>query len=96
MNNSNFKSDQNQASSRRSQKALHKVAKMRKAYTFARSETLTTEIDILPSTSNRTQSIKIDDALKDEFEDQVNDLYLWTQNLSINDDFLKSPRLPTV
>jgi hypothetical protein len=71
------------------------VAKMKKAYQYTRSETLTTDVDILPSASVRTQSVKLDDGLNDEFEDQVNDLYLWTQNLSVNDDYIKSPRLST-
>jgi hypothetical protein len=69
---------------------------MKKAYAYTRSETLTTDVDILPSASTRTQSGKEDDGLNDEFEDQVNDLYLWTQNLSINDDYLKSPHLSTI
>jgi hypothetical protein len=75
---------------------MQKVARMKKAYTFARSETLTTDADVLPSASNRTYSLKEEThEINEEFDDQANDLYLWTQNLSINDDYLKSPRLPT-
>lgn len=83
-------------SSRRSRAYLSKVAKMKKAYTFARSETLMTgDIDNIPSVSYRAQSFKVDDDLKDDFEDQVNDLYMWTQNLSVNDEYIKPSRLPT-
>jgi len=93
---SQFKVSEPRISSRRSKNAIQKVAKMKKAYTFARSETLTTEADVLPSASNRTYSMKEEiQEINAEFEDQANDLYLWTQNLSINDDYLKSPRLPT-
>ena len=94
LNNSTYiKSTVSQISSRRSKKALNKVNMMKKTYTMARSETITTE-EILNRSEQLNESFKIPDDLNDEFENEVKNLYTWTQNLSINDDYLNSPRLP--
>ena len=82
-----------QVSSRRSKKAMSKVSRMKKAYTIARSETITTE-DILNDSEPLNESFKIPDDLNDEFENEVKNLYIWTKNLSVNDEFLNTPRLP--
>ena len=82
-----------QVSSRRSKKAMSKVSRMKKAYTIARSETITTE-DILNDSEPLNESFKIPDDLNDEFENEVKNLYIWTKNLSVNDEFFNTPRLP--
>ena len=40
-------------------------------------------------------SFRVAEELNDEFEDEVSNLYMWTQNLSVNDDYVNTPRLPT-
>jgi hypothetical protein len=87
LNNSNYKLNTPQVSSRRSKNALSKVSKMKKAYGQVRSETLTTE-SAIHNSERPTESYKIPDDLNDEFENEVRNLYMWTQNLSLNDDIL--------
>ncbi|RNA18367.1 hypothetical protein BpHYR1_005345 [Brachionus plicatilis] len=87
LNSSNYKSSLSQVSSRRSKNALSKVSKMKKAYQIARSETLTTDVDI-PSSGKYSESFKVPEELNDDFEAEVKNLYMWTKNLSINDDYL--------
>ncbi len=74
-------------SSRRSKKALTKVSKMKKAFSMARSETLTTEPDGGgPNQEDQpNDTFKLPEDLNDEFEDEVKNLYMWTKNLSLND-----------
>lgn len=60
---------------------------MKKMYQMARSETLTSDVEI-PSSSKYSESIKIPEDLNDDFEAEVKNLYMWTQNLSVNDDYL--------
>jgi hypothetical protein len=74
---------------------------MKKAYTEAtmpRSETLNTDIDAQLGHSITSEPVnehfKLPDDLNDEFEREVKNLYMWTQNLSVNDDaYLSSPRI---
>ena len=73
---------------RRSKQAVSKVSQMKKAYTMARSETLTTEIGLTENNTQHTDSFKMPEDLNDDFEAEVKDLYLWTQNLSTNDDLV--------
>jgi len=64
---------------------------MKKAYSMARSETVTTENGVVTenNTSGRhSDSFKMPEELNDEFENEVKNLYLWTQNLSTNDDLV--------
>ena len=75
---------------------MSKVAKMKKTYQqqqqqqpFALSQTLTSDRDTALITDNYQEYEKVNEEFNDEFENQVNDLYLWSQNLSINDDYLK-------
>jgi hypothetical protein len=96
LKNSNFKGNEIQSTARRSKNAVNKVAKMKKVYqqqNFVRSETLTSEKQSDRDTNNITGHNmgleKINTALNDDFDNQVNDLYLWSQNLSLNDDYLK-------
>ena len=95
LNSSQFKSATSQNSSRRSKNALLKVSRMKKAYSITRSETLTTaEQDMLNSSGGQpTDSFKMIGDLDDNFDDEVNKIYQWTKNLSINDDIF-TPRLP--
>lgn len=98
LNSSNFKSTISQTSSRRSKNAIIKVTKMKKAYSMTRSETLTTigghgQGDVVIS-GRVSESFKMTDELEDNFEDEVKDLYMWTKNLSVNEDiFSNTPRL---
>lgn len=94
LNSSNFKSSLSHISSRRSKNAVSKVSRMKKAYAIARSETLTTDVDANHSSDRQSESFKLPDDLNDDFEAEVKNLYMWTQNLSINDDFINTPRLP--
>jgi hypothetical protein len=57
-----------------------------------RSETIT--IDGINNSTQLNDSFKIPDELNDEFENEVKNLYAWTKNLSISDEFLNSPRRP--
>ena len=59
---------------------------------MARSETLNTEMELTNNSNPRSESFKLPDELNDDFEDEVKNLYMWTQNLSVNDDFVNSPR----
>jgi hypothetical protein len=97
LNNSSFKNTLSQVSSRRSRNAVSKVLKMKKAYSMPRSETLTTEADIFNSSMpNSEPPFKLPDDLNDDFEKEVKNLYMWTQNLSMSDDvYLNTPRLPS-
>ena len=61
---------------------------MKKAFQMARSETLTTDVDVYQSSGQYSESFKMPEELNDEFETEVKNLYMWTQNLSINDDYL--------
>lgn len=90
---SSYKNSLSQVSSRRSKNAMSKALRMKKAY--ARSETLTTEVDLINSSVPVSEPFKLPDDLNDDFEKEVKNLYMWTQNLSINDDYLNSPRLPS-
>ena len=97
LNNSNFKSVLSHASSRRSKNALSNVSRMKRNYNKnnfqpARSETLNTDHELLNHSNPRSDSFKIPEDLNDEFEDEVKNLYMWTQNLSINDEFVQTPR----
>jgi hypothetical protein len=98
LSSSNYKTTSSMASttSRRSKNAISKVSQMKKIYTNARSETLTTETGemITDNTSgNHSDSVfKLPDDLNDDFENEVKNLYLWTQNLSTNDEIISSPR----
>ncbi len=59
---------------------------MKKIYTNARSETLTSDGEVITdNTSGHQSSFKMTDDLNDQFENEVKDLYLWTQNLSTNE-----------
>jgi hypothetical protein len=93
LKNSNFRSNEAQGTARRTKNALNKVARMKKVYQqqqqFARSQTLTSDRDTTNVTENNVESEKTNEAFNDDFENQVNDLYLWSQNLSLNDDYLK-------
>lgn len=60
---------------------------MKKLYQEARSETLTTDVD-LPSSGKYSETFKVPEELNDDFESEVKNLYMWTKNLSINDDYL--------
>ena len=73
---------------RRSKQAVTKVSQMKKVYAMARSETLTTENGLTENNTQHSDSFKMPEDLNDDFEAEVKDLYLWTQNLSTNDDFL--------
>lgn len=75
-------------SSRRSKNAISKVSQMKKIYAMARSETLTTENGGFTEITNQSDSFKMPDDLNDDFEAEVKDLYLWTQNLSEKDDLV--------
>ena len=55
---------------------------------MARSETLTTENGGFTEITNQSDSFKMPDDLNDDFEAEVKDLYLWTQNLSEKDDLV--------
>lgn len=68
---------------------------MKKAYAMARSETLTTEADNMNSSGHHSESFKLPDDLNDDFENEVKNLYMWTQNLSLNDEYVNTPRVPT-
>jgi hypothetical protein len=85
LNSSHSKSSLKGTSSRRSKNALSKIAKMKKVYSIARSETLTSEADFATSADPQSESFKLPDDLNDEFENEVKNLYMWTKNLSIND-----------
>ena len=61
---------------------------MKKIYAMARSETLTTENGGFTEITNQSDSFKMPDDLNDDFEAEVKDLYLWTQNLSEKDDLV--------
>lgn len=61
-----------------------------------RSETLNTDAATEMAYGRETfnEKFKLPDDLNDDFEAEVKNLYMWTQNLSVNDDeFLNSPRL---
>lgn len=60
---------------------------MKKVYQEARSETLTTDVD-LPNSEKYSGNFKVPEELNDDFETEVKNLYMWTKNLSINDDYL--------
>ena len=98
LNSSNFKSVLSHTSSRRSKNALSNVSRMKRNYNnrnnfpAARSETLNTDHEMLNHSNPRSDSFKIPDDLNDEFEDEVKNLYMWTQNLSVNDEFVQTPR----
>lgn len=85
LNNSNSKSSFKGTSSRRSKNALNKIAKMKKIYSMARSETLNTEADMATIGEPLDDSFRLPDDLNDEFENEVKNLYMWTKNLSFND-----------
>ncbi len=88
---SNYKTTSESSTSRRSKRAVNKVSQMKKAYTLARSETVTTENGAFTenNTSGRhSDSFKLPEELNDDFENEVKNLYLWTQNLSANDDLV--------
>ena len=94
LNSSSYKSTSSQSSSRRSKNALNKISKMKKNYMQVRSESLTTDGDMVTVNSEHiSESFKTPDELNDDFEDEVKDLYMWTQNLSTNDDYLGESRL---
>ena len=44
---------------------------------------------------NQNDSFRVAEELNDQFEDEVSNLYMWTQNLSVNDDYVNTPRFPT-
>ena len=88
---SNYKTGTESSTSRRSKKAMNKVSQMKKAYSLVRSETVTTENG--QNTENtisgrHSGSFKMPEELNDDFENEVKNLYLWTQNLSANDDLV--------
>ncbi len=85
LNSPQSKSSFKGTSSRRSKNALSKIAKMKKVYSMARSETLTSEADLATSGDPTSESFKLPDDLNDEFENEVKNLYMWTKNLSLND-----------
>jgi hypothetical protein len=85
LNSTHSKSSLKATSSRRSKNALSKIAKMKKIYSMARSETLTSEADMATSVDPQSESFKLPDDLNDEFENEVRNLYMWTKNLSLND-----------
>jgi hypothetical protein len=85
LNSPQSKSSFKGTSSRRSKNALSKIAKMKKVYSMARSETLTSEADLATSGDPTNESFKLPDDLNDEFENEVKNLYMWTKNLSLND-----------
>lgn len=88
---SNYKDISGSSTSRRSKKVVTKVSQMKKAYSLARSETVTTENGLITenNTSGRhSDSFKMPDDLNDDFENEVKNLYLWTQNLSTTDDLV--------
>lgn len=95
LNNSNFKNTISQTSSRRSKNAMSKVSRMKKNYQVARSETLNTDNELLNHSNPISDSFKLPEELNDDFEDEVKNLYMWTQNLSVNDEFVNSPRWPS-
>ena len=68
---------------------------MKKAYLIARSETLETDPDFYQGSDDQSDSFKLPDDLNDDFDAEVKNLYMWTQNLSVNDDYINTPRLPT-
>ena len=94
LSSSNYKTTPSlSTTSRRSKNALTKVSRMKRIYTNARSETITTEGEaVTENTSGHHSIFKLPDDLNDEFEDEVKNLYLWTQNLSTNDELISSPR----
>jgi hypothetical protein len=94
LNSSNYKSTISQVSSRRSKNAVNKVSRMKKAYSMAKSESVTTEHEVFNSSEQHTESFKLPEDLNDDFEEEVKHLYMWTKNLSVNDEFMNSPRLP--
>lgn len=59
---------------------------------MARSETLNTEMELTNRSNQPSDSFKLPDELNDDFEDEVKNLYMWTQNLSVNDEYVNSPR----
>jgi hypothetical protein len=94
----NLKKSATQTSSRGSKKAINKVSKMRKAYTMNNNNQTRSAIN---ANDDQTVNLKIsnndsiftdDDDPKDDFEDEAKNLYAWTQKLSTNDPYLKSPR----
>lgn len=65
-----------------------------------RSETLNTDADetnyagVAGRVEQTRSKFNLPDELNDDFEHEVKNLYMWTQNLSMNDDeYLRSPRL---
>lgn len=75
-------------SSRRSKNTMSKVSQMKKIYAMARSETLTTENGGFTEHTDHNDSFKMPEDLNDDFEAEVKDLYLWTQNLSEKDELV--------
>lgn len=78
------------STSRRSKNAINKISQMKRIYSMARSETLTTENGVLTENTSgqHSDSFKMPEELNDDFENEVKNLYLWTQNLSTNDDLV--------
>lgn len=73
---------------------MDKVSRMKKAYTMsmARSETVTSLDNGQNSQHALDDSFKIPDELNDDFEAEVKNLYTWTKNLTLSDEFLNTPR----
>ena len=77
--------------SRRSKNALSKIAKMKRTYALPRSEILTSNSyvsKVSRDDDRQSELFKVPDELDDDYEEEVKDLYMWTQNLSIQDELI--------
>ena len=50
---------------------------MKKAYSMAKSESVTTEHEVFNSSEQHTESFKLPEDLNDDFEEEVKHLYMW-------------------
>ena len=88
LQNSSFKSTTTQNSSRRSKNAIEKMARLKRAYALARSETVTADESPASEAARRTKStfeMPPADEFVDEFEDEVGKLYAWSKNLNLDE-----------
>ncbi|XP_039601523.1 putative uncharacterized protein CXorf58 homolog [Polypterus senegalus] len=85
---STLKSATSKHSSRRSCKARQKVAKMRKLYSSScprMEEKATLQLEAFIPTDMDTEKLEMDTYFDDELDEETNNLYSWTQQLSLED-----------